>query len=147
MKEELDPDQARQLQEYLDESAKPEDKALDDYWEFYSTLIEKADLPKDWEAIQESADEFINQYPLDIRKYITDNLDVWIKDLPENARKVETERLAGLEDGTWWDDYRGETPKKRTWPTTPQPKTETFSRPREQSGAKTGRAEYPNPFR
>jgi len=50
----LDPVQTKQIEDYLNESAKPEDKALDDYWTRYSELIESSDLPIDWDTINAS---------------------------------------------------------------------------------------------
>jgi len=46
-------------------------------------------------------------HPLEIQAYIKDNINAWIKDLPEPAKSVEEARLQGIEDETWWDDYRG----------------------------------------
>ncbi len=113
-KEQLDPEQAKQLEQYFNESSKPEDKALDAYWEHYNKLLEKSELPRDWDAIDTQLTAFINQFPAKIQKYIRDSKDSWIKDLPQPARSIEESRASGIEDGTWWDDYRGTTQRKES---------------------------------
>jgi len=112
----LDPVQARQLQDYIDENSKPEDKALDEYWEYYSTLASNAYTSDDWDTLNDKMAVFLSKYPAHIQKYILDNRNSWILDLPQPARSVEELRLKGIEDETWWDDYRGETTGGKTHP-------------------------------
>lgn len=122
-REQFDPEQAKQLDQYYEESAKPEDKALSAYWDYYSQLVETSDLPKDWDAINNSLDTFLNRYPQNIQSYIKQNKDDWIKDLPPASRKVEEMRAKGLEDETWWDNYRGNETQQKTYnPPTAPPK-------------------------
>jgi len=106
-REALDPDSVKDINKWLDENQKPEDKALDAYQEYRATLIEQAELPKDWDAIEQKSNTFLSQYPRPIQEYVKANLNRWINDLPENAKQVELMRLQGIEDETWWDDYRG----------------------------------------
>jgi hypothetical protein len=108
-RQEVSPEKAEELAERLNETTKPEDRALDEYWTHYDQLLDSAELPVDWDAINAEMDSFLNRYPESVKKYVLASKDDWIKDLPENARKVETERLQGIEDESWWDDYRGST--------------------------------------
>jgi len=98
----------KKMEAYL-ESRKPEDIALSGYQEFYGETIEKADLPKDWDLIDEEVNNFLERYPENISTYILEHKDDWIKDLPPAARQVEEMRAKGIEDESWWDDYRGST--------------------------------------
>jgi len=102
----LDPEAVEDINKWLAENQKPEDKALDAYQEYKATLIEKADLPRDWDAIEAQCEEFLAKYPKSVRDYVKRNLNKWINKLPENAKQVELMRLKGIEDETWWDDYR-----------------------------------------
>jgi hypothetical protein len=111
----LDPVQTKQIEDYLNESAKPEDKALDEYWSYYSQLIEASDLPIDWDTLNAKLDQFILKYSPEIQGYIKDNINAWIKDLPQPARSVEESRIRGIEDETWWDDYRGTPAPQYPW--------------------------------
>ncbi len=106
-REQLDPEQAKQLEKYFNESSTPEDKSLDAYWEFYNQTIQSADLPKDWDVINAKLEGFISQYSPKIQQYIRDNQNGWIKELPQPARFIEEMRLKGIEDETWWNNYRG----------------------------------------
>jgi len=103
----LDPVQARQLQDYIDENSKPEDKALDEYWAYYSELASSAYTSEDWDALNKKMAVFLSKYPANVQKYILDNQDSWILDLPQPARSVEELRIKGITDETWWDNYRG----------------------------------------
>ncbi|GAG82031.1 unnamed protein product, partial [marine sediment metagenome] len=47
LRDRLDPKAIKDIQEWLNENQKPEDKALDEYQEHRASLIEKADLPRD----------------------------------------------------------------------------------------------------
>ena len=49
-----------------------------------------------------------------MREYVKANVNRWIEKLPSNARQVELERLKGIEDESWWDNYRG-TSGLRKW--------------------------------
>jgi len=109
LRDRLDPKAIRDIQEWLSENQKPEDKAMDEYQEHRASLIEKADLPRDWDEIEAQCEKFLTKYPKKIQGYIEDNLSRWINDLPENAKQIELMRLQGIEDETWWDDYRGAT--------------------------------------
>ena len=109
LRDRLDPDAIKDIQEWLSENQKPEDKALDAYQEHRASLIEKADLPRDWDEIEAQCEAFLNKYSSAIRGYVKTNLHRWINDLPGNAKEIELMRLQGIEDETWWDDYRGAT--------------------------------------
>ena len=96
----------KSYQKYLD-ARKPEDKALDEYFKYYGDLLEQSDLPIDFDVVTVELQKFLEKYDPAIQKYIMENKDAWIQDLPEPARSLELERLAGIEDETWWDNYRG----------------------------------------
>ncbi len=133
-REHLDPYGIRQMNKWMGENQKPEDKAVDAYQEYRANLIQKADLPKDWDDIEAKSEAFLSRYSRSIRDYVKANLSRWINDLPENAREVELMRLAGIEDETWWDNYRG----------TRAPPTYT-PKPPEEAPPREGRL-GPNPF-
>uniref|UniRef100_A0A6M3KFE0 Large polyvalent protein associated domain-containing protein n=2 Tax=viral metagenome TaxID=1070528 RepID=A0A6M3KFE0_9ZZZZ len=114
-KESLDEYSVEQMEKWLDENIKPEDKALGEYQEYRAGLIEGADLPVDWDIIERELEDYLTKYPPDIQAYIIANTDNWINDLPPAAKQVEQERASGIEDETWWDDYRGKSlPKINT---------------------------------
>jgi len=106
MREGLDPEGVKEFERRYAESAKPEDKAMDAYKEFRAELIEKTELPKDWDVIEAELETFLEGYDSSIRNYILEHKDDWIKDLPPAAREVEEMRADGIEDETWWDNYR-----------------------------------------
>jgi len=113
-KESLDEYSVKQMEKWLDENIKPEDKALGEYQEYRAVLIEGADLPVDWDVIERELERNITKYPSDVQAYIITNLNNWINDLPPAAKQVEEERATGIEDESWWDNYRGEKPFKLT---------------------------------
>lgn len=123
LRDRLDPGRIKDIQEWLSENQKPEDKALDAYQEYRASLIEKSELPRDWDEIEVKCEAHLAKLPPKIREYVKANLNRWINDLPENAKKIELMRLQGIEDETWWDDYRdyveipatGEIPTIPTW--------------------------------
>jgi len=107
LRDRLDPKAIKDIQEWILENQKPEDKALDVYQEYRAELIKKAELPRDWDEIEKQCETFLLKYSKKIQDYVRANLNRWINDLPENAKQVELMRLQGIEDETWWDDYRG----------------------------------------
>ncbi len=117
-RETLDPYAVRQIEKWMGENQKPEDIALDKYLEYRGNLIAKADLPKDWDKIEKQTETYLAKLSKPIRGYVIANSNRWIEALPPNAQKVERMRIAGIEDESWWTDYRG-TAK----PTSPFPKT------------------------
>uniref|UniRef100_A0A6M3J434 Putative structural protein n=1 Tax=viral metagenome TaxID=1070528 RepID=A0A6M3J434_9ZZZZ len=124
-RESLDPEGVKELETHYAKSAKPEDKAMDDYSEYYSELIEKSDLPKDWDSIDAEIISFLMRYDQDTQDYILEHKDDWILDLPEPAKSIELERVKGIEDETWWDNYRGASVPKASFPSPvsqPKPK-------------------------
>jgi len=115
VKESLDEYSVKQMEKWLDENQKPEDKALGEYQEYRAGLIEGADLPVDWDVIERELESYLTKYPLDIQAYIIANMDNWINDLPPVAKQVEQERASGIDDESWWKNYRKATkPKGRT---------------------------------
>ncbi len=121
--ESLDPFSVKQLEKWMGENQKPEDTAVDAYQKFRADLIQKADLPKDWDKIEKQSEAYLSRLSKTMRDYIKVNLNRWINDLPENAKQIELMRLEGIEDETWWDDYRGAgTPKRK--PLIPRTTTE-----------------------
>jgi len=123
-KESLDAYSVKQMEKWLDNNIKPEDKALGEYQEYRAGLIEGADLPVDWDVIERELESYLIKYPPDIEAYIIANLNNWINDLPQAAKQVELQRAAGIEDESWWDDYRNDkkptTPSRTTRPSTPR---------------------------
>lgn len=125
---ELDTDTVSDIEKWIETNQKPEDKALDEYQKHRALLIEKADLPRDWDEIESQCASFLAKYPKATREYVLANLNRWINDLPENAKRVELMRLQGIEDETWWDDYRGVATKTEGYPwqqETEEPSRET----------------------
>ncbi len=126
-RESLDAYSIKQIEKWVGENQKPEDKAVDAYQEYRANLIQKADLPKDWDRIEAQLEAYLSRYSKPIRDYVRTMVNRWINDLPENARNVELMRLQGIEDETWWDNYRGPpSPRAIRTPTTPT------TRPREE---------------
>jgi hypothetical protein len=105
-RESLDAYSVKQIEKWMGENQKPEDKALDNYQKYKADLIERAILPKDWDAINARLDRYLARHPANIRGYIRKAEYRWINDLPSNAQQVELMRLQGIADGSWWDDYR-----------------------------------------
>ncbi len=126
MRDRLDPKAIKDIEEWLSENQKPEDKAMDEYQEHRASLIEKADLPRDWDDIEAQCEKFLSKYSKKTQDYIKENLSRWINALPENAKKIELMRLHGIEDETWWDDYRGvaETGPAEWWAAGPEGTTQ-----------------------
>ncbi len=108
-RETLDPFAIKQIEKWMGENQKPEDKALDKYLEFRADLIAKADLPRDWDSIERRIEAYLKQFPSRIREYVLANRNRWIESLPLAARQVELERIEGIENETWWDNYSGQT--------------------------------------
>lgn len=105
-RESLDPFSIKQIEKWMGDNQKPEDKALDKYQEYRANIIQRADLPKDWDRIEAQSEAYLAKLPKNIRDYVRTGVNLWINDLPENARQVELMRLQGIEDGTWWNNYR-----------------------------------------
>ena len=106
VKESLDEYSVKQMEKWLDENMKPEDKALGEYQEYRGEMIEGADLPLDWDVIERELESYLTKYSLVIQDYIRANMNRWINKLPPAAKQVEQERAQGIEDETWWDNYR-----------------------------------------
>lgn len=105
----LDPSGEKEYRKWVGDNQHHDDKAKDDYYTRYSELIETADLPVDWDSINVAMGVFLRRYSKSTQQYINEHLNDWIKDLPPAARRIEEMRLAGIETGTWWDNYRGGT--------------------------------------
>jgi len=105
-KEALDAKAVERINRWMDENLSPEDKYMNQYREYESELIEKSDLPIDWNTIEKDTFNWLAQLPTKYRDYILEHKDDWIKDLPEAARQIEAERLTGIDNGRWWDGYR-----------------------------------------
>ena len=106
VRESFDEYSVKQMEKWLDENQKPEDKALNEYQEYRAELIEKADLPRDWDVIERETSQFLTKYSATIQAYVLANQDSWMRDLPSAAKQVEMERSAGIEDESWWNNYR-----------------------------------------
>ncbi len=62
-----------------------------------------------WNMIQEQTLEELRKHYTEIEvQYAIAHKDDWIDNLPEPARTVERDRVRQIEDGIWWDNYRGE---------------------------------------
>ena len=122
-RESLDTYSIKQIEKWMGENQKPEDKIVDKYQEYRANLIQKADLPKDWDKIEAQCEVYLSRLSKSMRDYVRANLSRWINYLPPNARNVELMRLQGLEDETWWDDYRGTAKPRARAPTRREPTT------------------------
>jgi len=105
-RETLEPYAVKQINKWMGENQKPEDKSLDDFMEFYAGLIEKSALPRDWDKLNLQTELYLAKLPRATRDYVKRNRNRWIESLPENALAIETYRLEAIENETWWDDYR-----------------------------------------
>lgn len=106
----LDPKGEDDYKKWIKENQNPKDKAMDEYYTYYSEIIDNSDLPIDWDNIEAQTTNYLNSLDSGIRDYILKHLNDWILDLPENAKRVELMRLQGIEDESWWDNYRGSSP-------------------------------------
>jgi len=101
-------------------------QAVSAYMEISGGLIDKAGgvLDSDtWDEIEQVTFlEMKKHYSEAEIQYALAHKDDWIDKLPEPARTTERQRARGIEDETWWDNYRGG--------------TTTFNRPGERSSAK-----------
>ncbi len=70
-------------------------------------------MPVDWDIIDSELASYLNKYTPKIQEYIKTNLDNWINDLPPVAKQVELERAKGIENESWWDNYRGDSKLKK----------------------------------
>ncbi|KKK83946.1 hypothetical protein LCGC14_2788300 [marine sediment metagenome] len=93
-------------------------RALSNFHEIRNKHIDNAGGVFDsetWDKIEElTLSELRNLYKETSIQYALAHKDDWILELPEPARQVELDRASGIEDETWWDDYRGT--KKTTIP-------------------------------
>lgn len=88
----LDADRQEGLERWLEENEKPEDKALDEYFEITTNPVSVGGVP-DWNATYRLADDFLRTLPDDVAEYVERHQDDWIKRLGPYARRVETEFL------------------------------------------------------
>ncbi len=96
-----------------------EEQALSAYYEIRDKYISQTEVldSKAWDLIEQSTlTELKEKYPESAIQYALLHKDDWILDLPEPARTLEQERLKGIEDGTWWNNYRGNTSTTLTKP-------------------------------
>ncbi len=108
-RETLDEFAIKQIEKWMGENQKPEDKALDDYHVFRNNLIGMSDIPRDWDTIESKTTAYLARLSSSNRAYVLANKDGWINDLPPAAQAIERQRLAGIEDESWWSDYSGVT--------------------------------------
>ena len=111
-RETLDPDAVKDIEQWIKEKEHPDDKAMQEYFAYRADLIDKAELPIGWDAIEYQMEVFLKRYSLQTQNYIVTTKDDWIKDLPPAARQVEQARLEGIDTGAWWNDYRGATQRR-----------------------------------
>ncbi|KKM24090.1 hypothetical protein LCGC14_1608600, partial [marine sediment metagenome] len=103
----LDPDSRRDYEKWLEENQHPFDKALHEWRVHRADLISKADLPIDWELqVDVPSNAKLLSFTAEEQQYIIEHKDDWILDLPANAKAIEQQRLTGIADGTWWENYR-----------------------------------------
>lgn len=88
-------------------------QAVSSYMDIQQESIEDAGgvLDSDtWAEIEEqTVSELKRLYSDEAVQYAILHKDDWIDNLPEPARTVERNRANEIDDGTWWDDYRGDT--------------------------------------
>ena len=113
-REEFDERTIRAMEKYGEEQS-DNDKALDAYQEIRSTPDVDAKTGKpDWEKMDRALLTFLSTLSASAKKYVFDHKDDYIFNYGENAQRVERMRLQGIEDETWWDDYRGTQPKYKS---------------------------------
>ena len=102
----LDAKSVERINRWMAENQKPEDRYLDKYYEFQAALIDKSELPRDWEKIESFLQAFLSGIPTEMSQYVLDNKDRWMNDLPPAAKGIEMMRSEGIDNESWWDDYR-----------------------------------------
>lgn len=82
-------DKEAALQEWLNERAAPEEKALNQYYEIRSTLSYLKNGDVDWDDWNKRQEDFLSQLPPDISAYIKRQEDNFIDNLPETVQPIE----------------------------------------------------------
>lgn len=106
-REEFDERTIKSIEKY-GEDLSNNDKALDEYQEIRSMpdIDPRTGLPN-WDMMDNRLAKFLATLSASEKKYVLDHKDDYIFQYGENAQQVERTRLQGIEDETWWDDYRG----------------------------------------
>ncbi len=119
----IDTNRQSEIDAYWVTNSKPEDKALQDYYDYREDLLDKAGAEVDWDKITQQLKAWLAiNYPPVVIAYVERNKDAWIQKLGPAAQKVELMRLKGIPDDSWWEDYRG---PSQSIPYIPLPKPTT----------------------
>ncbi len=102
----LDPKAEKEYRKWVANNQNPKDKAMDEYYTYQSVILDKSELPIDWEDIEQQLANYIKRYDKETQQYILQHLNDWILDLPPNAKMIEQIRVRGIEDESWWNSYR-----------------------------------------
>ncbi len=97
----IDEERWEDIEKWVEENIKPEDKAYDEYMELRGNPPKIFGKP-DWDAWKRNVDTYLAGLDMETRAYIERRRDDWINNLPENAQKLE--RLI-LECEVVLDDY------------------------------------------
>jgi len=82
-----DPERAKEFQKFLSENRKPEDEALDRYWEILGKPTTVAGVP-DWDATEKRVQDLLTSLDEGTRSYVLRNKDRYLRDLPPTMRKL-----------------------------------------------------------
>ena len=117
----LESDSVQAIEKWIAGHQLPEDAALDAYFERQQELIDAERVldSQAWDRIQRGLQRFLNEYPPATRRYVTDNLNAWIEELPEPVRSIELQRQREIDTGRWFRFY--DRPARVPLPPTPTP--------------------------
>ncbi len=108
MREQLGPKEYARQEKRLLASRKPEDAAVDQYYQWQDELLDK-EISPDWDKVNAELAKRMKVYPEYIRQYVEAQKNAWMFDLGEQGRQIMLAREGQIENGKWWDNYRGET--------------------------------------
>jgi len=106
----LEADSVQALEQWIGTNQLPEDAAMNAYWIRKEELIEEEVKPERdqgdaWRAVDIGLESFLREYPLEIQRYVKENRDSWILDLPEPVRSLEQQRVKEMDSGQWFKLY------------------------------------------
>jgi len=84
----LDEERWEDIEKWIEENEKPEDKAYGKYMELRGNPPKVAGVP-DWDAWEQNIDDYLGGLNTETREYIERRQNDWIESLPENAKKVQ----------------------------------------------------------
>lgn len=98
----------KDLEKWIRDNQRPEDAALDAYFERRVELL--ADIPVlsslEWNRVERELKSWlITTYGQEIAQYVVEHKNDWVLDLPDIAQRVEIYRASAIERGAWWQRY------------------------------------------